>query len=75
MQILFKFPLTVKPGDTGTYPGRYNEVQRNPWSKGTEVTESVLVSLPNYVRNEYQKIFENNPPVFKSNVTFTKRDR
>ena len=53
MQILFKFPLTVKPGDTGTYPGRYNEVQRNPWSKGTEVTESVLVSLPNYVRNEY----------------------
>ena len=36
-------------------------------------TESVLLSLWNYVRNQYQKIFKNNPHIFKRNVTFTKR--
>ena len=44
------------------------------WSKGIEIIESVLLSLWNYVRNQYQKIFENNPHIFKYNVTFTKRD-
>ena len=44
------------------------------WSKGIEIIESVLLSLWNYVRNQYQKIFENNPHIFKHNVTFTKRD-
>ena len=34
-------------------------------------TESVLLSLWNYVRNQYQKIFENNPHIFKCNVTST----
>ena len=37
-------------------------------------TESALLSLWNPVRNQYQKIFENNPHIFKFNVTFTKRD-
>ena len=36
-------------------------------------TESVLLSLWNYVRNQYQKISKNNPHIFKRNVTFTKR--
>ena len=36
--------------------------------------ESVLISPWNYVRNQYQKMFENNPPIFKGNVTVTKRD-
>ena len=36
-------------------------------------TESILLSLWNYVRNQYQKIFENNPHIFKCNVTFTKK--
>ena len=36
------------------------------WSKGIEIIESVLLSLWNYVRNQYQKIFENNPHIFKS---------
>ena len=30
-------------------------------SKGTEIIQSVLLSLWNDVRNQYQKIFENNP--------------
>ena len=30
-------------------------------SKGTEIMQSVLLSLWNDVRNQYQKIFENNP--------------
>ena len=37
-------------------------------------TESVLLFLWNYVRNQYEKIFENNPHSFKCSVTFTKRD-
>ena len=40
--------------------------------KGIEITESVLLSLWNYVRNQYQKIFENNTHIFKCNVTFTR---
>ena len=39
-------------------------------SKGIEIIESVLLSLWNYVRNQYQKIFENNAHIFKCNVTF-----
>ena len=35
---------------------------------------SVLLSLWNYVENQYQKIFENKSHIFKCNVTFTKRD-
>ena len=42
------------------------------WSKGTEIIDVVLLSLWNYVRNKYQKIFENNPHIFKCNVAFTK---
>ena len=34
--------------------------------------ESILLSLWNYVRNQYQKIFENNTHIFKCNVTFTR---
>ena len=41
------------------------------WSIGTEITESVLLPLWNYVRNQYQKISENNPHVFKCNVNDT----
>ena len=37
-------------------------------------TESVLSLLWHYVRNQYQKIFENKPHIFKCNVAFTKRD-
>ena len=43
-------------------------------SKGTEILESVLLSMWNYVRNQHQKIFENNPHIFKWNVIFIKRD-
>ena len=43
-------------------------------SKGIDHTESVVLLLWNYVRNQYQKILENNPHIFKCNVTFTKRD-
>ena len=39
-----------------------------------EASEIIQISLWNYVRNQYQKIFENNPHTFKCNVTFTKRD-
>ena len=39
-----------------------------------EAPEIIQISLWNYVRNQYQKIFENNPHIFKCNVTFTKRD-
>ena len=44
-------------------------------SNGIEILRvSVLVSLWNYVRNQYHKKFEkNNPHIFKGNVTFTKR--
>ena len=42
--------------------------------KDIEIIESVLLPLWNYVRNQYQEIFENNPGIFKSNVTITKRD-
>jgi len=42
--------------------------------KDIEIIESVLLALWNYVRNQYQEIFENNPGIFKSNVTITKRD-
>ena len=37
-------------------------------------TKSVIWSLWYYGRNQCQKIFENNPHIFKYNVTFTKRD-
>ena len=36
-------------------------------------TESVLLLLWNYVKGKYQKIFENNPHIFKCNASFTKR--
>ena len=35
---------------------------------------SVLLLLWNYVRKQYQKIFENNSLIFKHSVTFTKKD-
>ena len=44
------------------------------WSKGIEIIQSVLLTLLNYVRNQYQKILGNNKHIFKCNVTFTKRD-
>ena len=44
------------------------------WSKGTEIIDVVLLSLWNYVRNQYQKILDNNPHIFKCSVTFTMRD-
>ena len=34
----------------------------------------MLLSLWNYARDQYQKIFENKPHIFKRNVTFTMRD-
>ena len=37
-------------------------------------TKSVILSLWYYGRNQCQEIFENNPHIFKCNVTFTKRD-
>ena len=42
------------------------------WSKGTEIIDVVLLSLWNYVRNQYQEISENNPHIFKCNMTSTK---
>ena len=37
-------------------------------------TESVILSLWSYGRNQYKKIFENNVHIFKYSVTFTQRD-
>ena len=34
----------------------------------------VLLPLWNYVRNQYQKVFENTLHIFKCSVTFTQRD-
>ena len=42
-------------------------------SKGTEIIQSVLLSLWNDVRNQYQKIFENNPHIFQYNVTLPRK--
>ena len=66
-------PVDYKLGDTGTYPETYNKVQK---SHGLKVlkSESVLLTLWNYVRNQYQNIFENISHILKCNVTFTKRD-
>ena len=45
------------------------------WSEGFwNRIESVLLSLWDYVRSQYQKIFENNPHIFKCSVAFTKED-
>ena len=43
------------------------------WSKGIEIIQSVLLLLWNYVRDQYQKIVENDTHIFKCSVTFTKR--
>ena len=75
-------PIDYKPGNTRTYHGDIKQGTKISWSKGIEIiqnlfsyhTKSVLLSLWNYVENQYQKIFENNPYIFKCNVTFTKRD-
>ena len=53
---------------------RLKRLSSSSSSKGIEIIESVLLSLWNYVRNQYRKILENNPHIFKCNVTFTKRD-
>ena len=58
----------------GSYPGTYNKGEKNSWSKGTEIIQSTLWSLWNYIKNQYQKIFENNPNIFKFNMIFTKLD-
>lgn len=42
-------------------------------SRGIEIIESALLSLWNYAENQYQKIFQTNPYIFKHHVTFTKR--
>lgn len=36
--------------------------------------ESVLLSLWNYVRIQYKKIFGKKPHIFNCNMTFTKRN-
>ena len=41
------------------------------WATNTKILKSYRVC--NYIRNQYQKIFENNPHIFKSNVTLTTR--
>ena len=39
------------------------------WSKCIDIIQSL-----NVIRNQHQKVFENNPHIFKCNMTFTKRD-
>jgi len=70
MQILFK---DYKPGNTGHIPGCKTGTKVS-WSEGIEIIQSVLLSLWNSVRNQYQRIFENNPHISKCDVTFAKRD-
>ena len=41
------------------------------WATNTKMLKSYRIC--NYTRNQYQKIFENNPHIFESNVTFIKR--
>ena len=42
--------------------------QLNWTEKDTEIIESVLLSSWNYVRDQYQKIFENNPHIFLAGI-------
>lgn len=44
-----------KLGDTGTHPRTLNKVQK---CHGLKVSQSILSSLLNYVRSQYQKIFK-----------------
>ena len=62
-------PWGLKESDTTEW---LNNNNKRYWNH----TESLLLSLWNdrNIRNQYQKIFENNSHIFKSNVTFTKRD-
>ena len=58
-------PRDYKPGNTGTYPGAkrckiFQNGATKSWSKGMEIIQSVPLSWWNYVRNQYQKIFETN---------------
>ena len=67
-------PIYYKPGDTETYSETKNKVQKFHGLQVLKSYKPVLLSLWNYVRNQYQKIFENSLHIFKCNVTFTKRD-
>ena len=58
--------LDYKLEDTKAYPGITQGAEIS-WSKGIEIIQSLL-SLWNYIRNQYQKIFENNPHIFKCSV-------
>ena len=68
--------LDCKVGDTGTFPGTENKVQKFHGLKVLKLYSlfSYYSHTVDYVRNKYEKIFENNPNIFKCNVTFTKRD-
>ena len=56
--------MDYKPGDTGTYPGDMKQGAKISWPKAIEIIQNLLF-VWNYVRNQYQKIFENNPHIFK----------
>ena len=43
------------------------------WSKGIKIIQSLFFYHCNNVRNQYQKIFENDTHIFMCYVTFTKR--
>ena len=73
IQILFKFPQSISQKTLDHIQGHKTRWKIS-WSKGIEIIESVLLSLWNYDRDQYQRIFENNPQIFKRNVTFTKRE-
>ena len=71
---LYSSPMDCEPGGSVCASRDMRLGAKVSWSKSTEIIESALLSLWNYVRSQYQKIFENNPHIFKCKVTLTRRD-
>ena len=44
------------------------------WSKVLKSYRVCSLIIVDYVRNQYQKVFENNPYISTCNMTFIKRD-
>ena len=70
---LYSSPVDCEPGGSVCASRDMRLGAKVSWSKSTEIIESALLSLWNYVRSQYQKIFENNPHILRCNVTFIKR--
>ena len=61
----FKFPQTANQNTLEHIQGHKIRCKNFMVYRYWNHTESILFSLWNYVRNQYQKIFENNPHILK----------